>query len=87
MSHYQSNANSERGYSMKAQPMTFAEQVKSATMDLNGDDQASMLRGKAGLLWDKRTHKFVRPTVGADNKKMIKTESGALVSSTFKSDR
>ncbi|KAJ3383176.1 ATP-dependent RNA helicase dbp10 [Lobulomyces angularis] len=90
MSHYQKDEFSERGYSMKSKPMTFAEQVKSATMDLNGDDQASMLRGKnakKGLLWDKSKHKFVRPTVGSDNKKMIKTESGALINASYKSDR
>lgn len=37
------------------------------------------------LKWDKRSKKFVRQgQVGADNKKMIRTESGALVPASYK---
>lgn len=87
MSHYKADASTESGYAMKTQPTSFAEHVKSATMDLNGDDKESMQAGKSKLIWDKKKHKFVRPTIGADNKKMIKTESGAKIAASYKSDR
>jgi ATP-dependent RNA helicase DDX54/DBP10 len=88
MSHYQAGAQNETGYAMNTRPISFAERARSATMDLNGDDKDSMMKGgKAQLLWDKKKHKFVRPTLGADNKKMITTESGAKISASYRSDR
>jgi ATP-dependent RNA helicase DDX54/DBP10 len=87
MSHYKQDEATERGYSINTKPVTFAEQVKSATMDLHGDDSTSMMRGRTKMLWDSKKHKFVRPTVGQDNKKMIKTESGALIAGSYKSER
>ncbi|KAI8141774.1 P-loop containing nucleoside triphosphate hydrolase protein [Fennellomyces sp. T-0311] len=86
--HYtQKDANTERGYSM--QSGNFVEQAGKATLDLIGDDNDAMNQGRRNAMrWDAKKKKFVRGTgVGSDNKKMIRTESGALISATYKSGR
>ncbi|KAI9272846.1 P-loop containing nucleoside triphosphate hydrolase protein [Phascolomyces articulosus] len=86
--HYtQKDADTERGYSM--QTGNFVEQASKATLDLIGDDNDAMNQGKRNAMrWDAKKKKFVRGTgVGSDNKKMIRTESGALISATYKSGR
>ncbi|KAJ3333932.1 ATP-dependent RNA helicase ddx54 [Blyttiomyces sp. JEL0837] len=93
MSHYQKDAATERGYALNSATSAstgltnnFAERASEITLDIAGDDDDG-LRRKGNLVWDKRKHKFVRETVGADNKKRIKTESGASVPASFKSNR
>ncbi|KAI9484793.1 P-loop containing nucleoside triphosphate hydrolase protein [Zychaea mexicana] len=86
--HYtQKDADTERGYSM--QTGNFVEQAGKATLDLIGDDNDAMNQGRRNAIrWDAKKKKFVRGTgVGSDNKKMIRTESGALISATYKSGR
>jgi ATP-dependent RNA helicase DDX54/DBP10 len=51
-----------------------------------GDDEDG-LRKKGKMVWDKKKHRFVRETVGSDNKKRIKTDSGSSVPATFKSQK
>ncbi|KAI7859503.1 P-loop containing nucleoside triphosphate hydrolase protein [Circinella umbellata] len=87
MSYKQKDADTERGYSM--QTGNFVEQAGKATLDLIGDDNDAMNQGKRNAMrWDSKKKKFVRGTgVGSDNKKMIRTESGALISATYKSGR
>lgn len=88
--HYtQKDANTERGYSM-ATSGSFMEQAGQAQLDLVGDDKdaLSSQSRKNALRWDPKKKKFVRGTgIGSDNKKMIRTESGALISATYKSGR
>lgn len=67
---------------------SFAEQARSATMDLNADDGDAQRAQKASQLkWDKKRKRFVKDTPGEDGKKMIRGESGALLPATFKSGR
>ncbi|CAO3692294.1 unnamed protein product [Rhizopus stolonifer] len=87
LSYTQKDANTERGYSM-TNTGNFAEQASKAQLDLTGDDKDAMKSGKNMLRWDAKKKKFVRGTgVGSDNKKMIRTESGALISASYKSGR
>ncbi|KAI8853756.1 P-loop containing nucleoside triphosphate hydrolase protein [Chytridium lagenaria] len=66
----------------------FNERAGDVIVDVTGDDEETMMTKKKGnLVWDKRKKTFVRTTVGADNRKRIKTESGASVPATFKSNR
>ncbi|KAG1304924.1 hypothetical protein G6F64_008790 [Rhizopus arrhizus] len=87
LSYTQKDANTERGYSMTNKG-NFAEQASKAQLDLIGDDQDGIKKNQNMLRWDSKKKKFVRGTgIGSDNKKMIRTESGALISASYKSGR
>lgn len=68
---------------------SFAEQAKGSTMDLTGDDGITQRASKPSqLTWDRKKKKFVKGDgVGADNQKIVRTESGARLPATFKSGR
>ncbi|RUS17994.1 NUC160 domain-containing protein [Endogone sp. FLAS-F59071] len=87
MSHYQQDANTEKGYSMSTMG-SFAEHATAATVDMQGDER-DMIRQKQNMIrWDTRKKKFVKGSgIGADNKKLITTESGTKISASFKSGR
>ncbi|KAJ3533905.1 hypothetical protein NM688_g7217 [Phlebia brevispora] len=86
MSHYQKNADTEKGYSLR-DGASFAEQAKGVTFDLAGDD-AVQERKRRELRWDKSKKKFVKGTgEGADNVKLVKTESGIKLPATYRSGR
>jgi ATP-dependent RNA helicase DDX54/DBP10 len=63
------------------------EKVGSASFDVLGDDEDGLKKKKSAMIWDSKKHRFIRPTVGADNKKMIRTESGALLPASYKTKR
>ncbi|KAI8368300.1 P-loop containing nucleoside triphosphate hydrolase protein [Radiomyces spectabilis] len=87
LSYQQKDFNTERGYSMNTSG-NFVEQAGKAQLDLIGDDNDTMRSTKNLLRWDSKKRKFVKGTgIGSDNKKMIRTESGALISASFKSGR
>lgn len=57
------------------------------TFDLAGDD-AAQERKRRQLRWDKTKKKFVKGTgEGADNVKLVKTESGAKLPASYRSGR
>ncbi|TPX42793.1 hypothetical protein SeLEV6574_g05413 [Synchytrium endobioticum] len=85
MSHAPADANTERGYSMPGKA-TFAEQARAAVIEVTGDDKDTM-KASRKLQWDSKKHNFVRPTIGADNKKRVRTDSGALVPASYNSKR
>ncbi|KAI0675232.1 DEAD-domain-containing protein [Trametes maxima] len=87
MSHYQKDADTEKGYSLR-DGATFAEQAKNVAFDLTGDEGAAQERQRREMKWDKKKKKFVKGTgEGADNVKMVKTESGAKLPATYRSGR
>ncbi|TPX32168.1 hypothetical protein SmJEL517_g04679 [Synchytrium microbalum] len=85
MSSTPSDVNTERGYNLTSQT-TFAEQARSAVVEVTGDDKDSM-RASRKVIWDPKKHNFVRPTIGSDNKKRVRTDSGALVPASYNSKR
>ncbi|KAA1473930.1 DEAD-domain-containing protein [Dentipellis sp. KUC8613] len=86
MSHYQKGAETEKGYSLR-DGATFAEQARNATFDLAGDE-GLMPQKRAQLNWDKKKKKFIKGDgAGADNVKMVKTESGVKLPATYRSGR
>ncbi|KAI8610557.1 P-loop containing nucleoside triphosphate hydrolase protein [Chytriomyces sp. MP71] len=94
MSHFQKDAATEKGYALKNTVSqttgladNFAERATDVTVDMDGDDEDGLKKKRGNLVWDKKNRRFVRHTVGADNKKRIKTDSGASVPATYKSDR
>ena len=89
MDYRQQGMDSERGYSLNEGSNNFASQAASATYDLTATDEdaARTATQKASMLrWDRKHKKFVQGDgTGADNKKMIRTESGAKLPASFKS--
>jgi ATP-dependent RNA helicase DDX54/DBP10 len=55
-----------------------------------GSDETFVANGQkqrlGQLKWDKKKHKFVRSTLGQNNVKMIKGESGVRLPASFKSN-
>lgn len=75
-------------YSLK-DGTTFAEQAKTATFDLAGDEAvADRQRRNSQLKWDRKKKKFVKGDgAGADNMKIVKTEGGTRLPATYRSGR
>lgn len=66
---------------------TFAEQARNATFDLAGDE-AIANKKRARLTWDTKKKKFIKGDgAGADNVKMVRTESGTKLPATYRSGR
>lgn len=88
MSHYQQGAAADRGYSLK-DGQSFIEQARNVTMDLIGDEGVLSRTQKASqLTWDRKKKKFIQGDgAGADNQKIIRTESGARLPMSYKSGR
>lgn len=67
---------------------SFVEQARNATFDLAGDEALIDQRKRKQMTWDKKKKKFVQGGgVGADNVKLVKTESGAKLPATYRSGR
>jgi ATP-dependent RNA helicase DDX54/DBP10 len=84
--HVQKDVETERGYAIGGDTNGFSRQASAAQMDLMGDESSTLKKNKTGLHWDTKKKKFVRETVGADNKKLIRTDTGALVSASYKTN-
>lgn len=92
MSHYQQGVEAERGYEINENrnigSNSFIEQMGTATMDLLSDETKNLTKNSKGALkWDKKKKKFIRETIGSDNKKRIRTESGSIIPASYKSKR
>lgn len=95
----QAGAASDRGYSLNDGNKTFASQAAAAAFSLSADreaarpqtegDDADLLPQRASALrWDRKTKRVVRGDgVGADNKKLIRSESGKRLPASFQSGR
>jgi len=68
---------------------TFAEQARHATFDLAGDEgTATQKCAQSRMIWNKKKKKFVRGDgAGADNVKMVRTESGIKLPASYRSGR
>jgi ATP-dependent RNA helicase DDX54/DBP10 len=67
----------------------FSRRLHTSTLDLDQDEAVQQGAQKASQLkWDRSKKRFVAGSgVGADNKKMIRSESGALLPASFNSGR
>ncbi|WWD00268.1 hypothetical protein V866_007177 [Kwoniella sp. B9012] len=82
MDHSQSGAASERG------GVSLPEALSATTLDMTADEGSSARAQKASQLsWDRKKRKFIKATVGSDNKKMIRSESGSLLPASYNSGR
>lgn len=90
MDYVQEGADAERGYSLNEGGNNFASQAASASYDLTAatdENSSHSAAQKASMLrWDRKHKKFVKGDgTGSDNKKLIRTESGAKLPASFKS--
>nr|XP_028566750.1 ATP-dependent RNA helicase DDX54 [Podarcis muralis] len=74
---------SERGLCISGEGTAFEQQASGAVLDLMGDENRNMSNSKQLLKWDRKRKRFVGQT-GQENKKKIRTESGAYISSSYK---
>ncbi len=77
-------------YSLNEGASSFAVQASRATFDLTTDEGSSQNRraGVSQLKWDRKKKKFIRGDgVGADNVKLVKTETGNKLPITYHSGR
>jgi len=67
----------------------FVDQVGKVAFDMTQDEgRATAVNRPSQLKWDRKKRKMVAGDgVGADNKKMIRSESGALLPASYKSGR
>ncbi|KAH8914092.1 P-loop containing nucleoside triphosphate hydrolase protein, partial [Atractiella rhizophila] len=89
LGYVQPGADTEKGYSMR-DTSTFAAAAQAATFDLSGTREGDEIVDrpqKASIMrWDRRQKKLVKGDgTGADNKKMIRSESGKKIPASFKS--
>jgi ATP-dependent RNA helicase DDX54/DBP10 len=90
MSHYQKDAQTEKGYSLTDGASSFAAQAQGAILDLAGDEDTigARQRHQNKLSWDKKKKKFVKGGgIGSDNMKLLRTENGTQLPATYKSGR
>ncbi|EAU91218.1 ATP-dependent RNA helicase DBP10 [Coprinopsis cinerea okayama7 len=88
LSYTPKDADTERGYSLNDGASSFARQAQNVAFDLEGDDGDGLRKRNNTLTWDKKKKKFIKGDgVGADNVKMIRTESGAKLPATYRSGR
>ncbi|KAH9839516.1 ATP-dependent RNA helicase DBP10 [Rhodofomes roseus] len=86
MSHYQKDAHTEKGYSLR-DGATFAEQAQNVAFDLAGDEGAQD-RKRREMHWDKKKKRFIKGGgEGADNVKLVRTESGMKLPASYRSGR
>lgn len=79
-------SSSIRRYSLR-DGATFVEQAQNVAFDLAGDEGVQD-RKRRELKWDKKKKKFVKGSgEGADNVKLVKTESGVKLPATYRSGR
>jgi len=72
-----------------SQDKSFAEGIHASTLNLAADEGRAHGAQKASQMkWDRKKKRFTSgDQVGADNKKMIRSESGALLPASYNSGR
>ncbi|GAA5889458.1 hypothetical protein JCM5296_006367 [Sporobolomyces johnsonii] len=91
LNYEQEGAATEAGYAL-TNGDSFVAQAAHSTYDVSGHGDTegtptdAMAQRASTLRWDRRTKKFVRADqVGADNKKLVRSESGQKLPASFKS--
>ncbi|TFK21967.1 ATP-dependent RNA helicase DBP10 [Coprinopsis marcescibilis] len=88
MGYVPKDASTEKGYALNDGASSFAKQAQSVTFDLEGDDGDGLRKRNNTLTWDKKKKKFIKGDgTGADNVKIIRTESGTKLPATYRSGR
>ncbi|XP_033727163.1 ATP-dependent RNA helicase DDX54-like [Pecten maximus] len=82
--HYRpADFQSERGYSLGS---TFDKDTAAVQFDITGDDDDALKKLKTSVRWDRKKKKFVKDDNNDPKKKKIRTESGAWIPASYKSN-
>ncbi|CAN8027400.1 unnamed protein product [Ixodes persulcatus] len=81
--HFSSDFHSEKGLELEK---TFEQQASQAVLDLTADDEKMLRKQKSTMKWDRKKKRFVREGNDDPKKKKIRTESGAWIPASYKSD-
>ncbi|XP_063172032.1 ATP-dependent RNA helicase DDX54 [Candoia aspera] len=76
---------SERGLCVGGEGTAFEQQASAVVLDLMGDENQNLNKGKKLFKWDRKRKRFVGQT-GQEDKKKIRTESGTYISSSYKTN-
>ncbi|KAL7986767.1 hypothetical protein Chor_013050 [Crotalus horridus] len=76
---------SERGLCVGGEGTAFEQQASAAVLDLMGDEDRNLNKNKKLLKWDRKRKRFVGQK-GQEDKKKIRTESGAYINSSYKTN-
>lgn len=64
----------------------FLSQASRAELDVSGDDPTGRKKVLGKLTWDSKKKRYIRPTIGADNKKLIRTEHNTYLPASYKTN-
>lgn len=81
--HFSSDFHSEKGLELEK---TFQQEASQAVLDLTGDDERFLQKQRSTMKWDRKKKRFVREGSDDPKKKKIRTESGAWIPASYKSD-
>ncbi len=74
---------SERGLSLGS---GFEQEASGAVLEIAGDDEREMRKINNSRVWDRKRKKYVLDHGHESRRKKVKTESGALISASYKSN-
>ncbi|XP_065677758.1 ATP-dependent RNA helicase DDX54 isoform X1 [Hydra vulgaris] len=78
--HQSIDIDREKGFQLTS----FEKEAQNVSLEVFSDDRVTMKNQKAAQKWDRKRKRFVSTT--GNNSKKIKTESGNLISSSYKSN-
>ncbi|OWF35956.1 ATP-dependent RNA helicase DDX54-like [Mizuhopecten yessoensis] len=78
-----SDFQTERGFSMGT---SFDKESSAVQFDIAGDDDDAIKKFKTSARWDRKKKKFVKEDNNDPKKKKIRTESGAWIPASYKSN-
>ncbi|KAK9391631.1 ATP-dependent RNA helicase DDX54 [Crotalus adamanteus] len=76
---------SERGLCVGGEGTAFEQLASAAVLDLMGDEDRNLNKNKKLLKWDRKRKRFVGQK-GQEDKKKIRTESGAYINRSYKTN-
>nr|CAB3237194.1 ATP-dependent RNA helicase DDX54 [Phallusia mammillata] len=77
--------HTESGLSVASGQVSFAKEASNVSLDLMGDEDVQLRKQRAQKkVWDRKRKKFVNAQDVGPAKKKIKTESGRVISATYK---
>jgi ATP-dependent RNA helicase DDX54/DBP10 len=65
---------------------SFEKDANNAVLDLTGDDEQEMRKSRSRMIWDRKKKKFVQATGLEKGGRKLRTESGKIISSSYKTN-
>lgn len=78
-------ADHAREKGLELEKNSFTSDLRRATLDIIGDEEGTIKRQKHQQMWDRKRKKYVNATDDSKSVKKIRTESGTLISASYRS--